>query len=786
MEPASSNQYPTKRGTFGVREAFIRYPCIPMLNDTASWDAVISHLEAFVNGWGDGPPPFLSDHLPSGPPGIRRRVLVELVKADIDARLVAGCPRSIGDYCRDHPELTEQDDCLLEVIHEDFHLRRRHGEPVSIDAYCRDYPRLAEQIRRWCRYLDGASTISSSLAAAVHIPDFTAGQVIDDFLLIAKLGRGSFATVWLARQVSMSRMVALKVSGDRGEEAVTLAQLDHPHIVRVYDQRRLPELGVQLIYEQFLPGGTLAAVVNRIRTIPPLERSAAILRACAGDAAREVGLDGAAGEWNRPARNWPDTVAAIGIDLARALDHAHSVGVLHRDVKPANVLLGTDGSPHLVDFNTSCLAAHPAACAKASFGGSLAYMSPEHLEAFDPTHPRSPDDLDGRADLYSLAVTLWELLVGRRPFRDETAADGDLSTTLSDMITRRRNEAIDPSSMPTGDNCNRLEATLRHCLSPERDQRPISGAEMARRLAICLQPRASGLLSPALSGWRNFSRRHPFLAVCACVMLPNVVLGLFNYFSNQRLLLDIYSSPDRIAQQSALATAFERTAIVVNAVAFPLGMLFAWMFTRPIVVAMGLAKGSRSSLSEAIGRFDRSAVRRKTLWLGDAAAWIGVMEWLLAGIAFPIGIWLQIGSLAPEVPWLFMQSPIACGLVAAAYPFFLSSLLALRVFYPAQIPLSLGDAGLPQDEEALHSLASRSGFYLLIAGGVPLVTLGLLVILHRSTDRLSLALLTAAGLSGLLFASWARQAIHSDSEAIIAAGRPLDQLASESLTSSRR
>jgi len=756
-----------------------------MLQDTAIWDDVIPHLEAFMGRWAAGTPPAIADHLPAGPPGVRRRVLVELVKADIDERLAADCPLSIDDYCLSHPELTEQEECLLEIIHEDYHLRRTRGEPAPLDDYCTRYPHLAGRIRQWCRHLDGVTTLSSSLSPSVGIPAFTAGETLDDFLLVAELGRGSFATVWLARQVSMARMVALKISGGRGEEALMLAQLDHPNIVRVYDQRHLPERGVRLIYEQFLPGGSLAAVVQRVRTTPPAERSAATLHACVRAAAAASGLtvstaDGA----GRPWRGWPEMVAAIGVSLARALAHAHTVGVLHRDVKPANVLLGVDGSPHLVDFNTSCLAAHPSTFARASFGGSLAYMSPEHLEAFDPTNPRSPDDLDGRADLYSLAVLLWELLFGRRPFRDEPAAEGSLPGLLGRLIARRRREEFDTDASFDGAEAGRLEAVLRECLASDRERRPANGSEMARRLSLCLQPRAASLLSPARTGWRKLARRQPFLAVCVCVLLPNIVLGLFNFFSNQRLLHDIYSTPDRIAQQPALAAAFERTAVAVNAVVFPLGVLLVWLFTRPIAAGMGLVEG----VPEWVGRADwihaRSSVRRATLWLGDAAAWIGVIEWLLAGVAFPIGIRMQTGSLASEVPWLFMQSPLACGLVAAAYPFFLTSLLSVRVFLPAQ-RLVAGQAGDPADDEpGLRSLVRRSGFYLVVAGGVPLVTLGLLLILHRSNDRLSLALLTAAGLSGLIFAAWAKQAIQSDAEAIIAAGQPLDPFGSESLTPS--
>ena len=83
--------------------------------------------------------------------------------------------------------------------------------------------------------------------------------------------------------------------------------------------------------------------------------------------------------------------------------------MLHRDVKPANVLLTAEPSPKLADFNISFSDKVDGATPAAYFGGSLAYMSPEQLEACNPAHARSADELDGRSDLYSLGMVLWEL-----------------------------------------------------------------------------------------------------------------------------------------------------------------------------------------------------------------------------------------------------------------------------------------------------------------------------------------------------------------------------------------
>ena len=106
------------------------------------------------------------------------------------------------------------------------------------------------------------------------------------------------------------------------------------------------------------------------------------------------------------AATWPEAVCRLGAKTARALDHAHRLGVLHRDVKPANILVTPEGSPKLADFNVSYSGAVTGATPEAYFGGSLAYMSPEQLEACKPTGTHRADELDGRSDLYALGIVL--------------------------------------------------------------------------------------------------------------------------------------------------------------------------------------------------------------------------------------------------------------------------------------------------------------------------------------------------------------------------------------------
>ncbi len=123
-------------------------------------------------------------------------------------------------------------------------------------------------------------------------------------------------------------------------------------------------------------------------------------------------------------------------------------------------------------------------------------MAPEHLEAFHARHERAPEELDGRADLYSLAVLLWELLAGTRPFHDDFASDVALDAAIADLLDRRRAEAIDLENTPDDLASRPLLAVLRECLAADRSQRPATGAELARRLVAPLNP---GLVKTALN-----------------------------------------------------------------------------------------------------------------------------------------------------------------------------------------------------------------------------------------------------------------------------------------------
>ncbi len=267
-----------------------------------------------------------------------------------------------------------------------------------------------------------------------------AGEEFLGFALVSELGSGAFGKVFLARQLALAgRLVALKVTTRPTAEPAQLAKLHHTNIVPIYSVHDAAPL--QAVCMPYLGALTLADVVVSYA------QTGVFSAACRPDASTQALARTAT---SRPASATPGTIpapasrppatvlhglsAAAQVEwvlravrgVAEGLAHAHERGILHLDLKPANVLLADGGAPLLLDFN---LAKDLAAGPREQTGGTLPYMAPEQLDGF-----RDRDDrhLDARTDLYGLGVIFYELLTGRHPFPRPAGGALDLARMARD------------------------------------------------------------------------------------------------------------------------------------------------------------------------------------------------------------------------------------------------------------------------------------------------------------------------------------------------------------------
>jgi serine/threonine protein kinase/formylglycine-generating enzyme required for sulfatase activity len=288
---------------------------------------------------------------------------------------------SVEELLKQHGLTGDDPDLLLALIEGEILLREDRGElrAAAIQDFVSRFPELEQEIRELSRRSESGLEPGRPRAASRDLPDS-----IGRYRVERLIGQGSFGLVYLAHDDQLQRAVAIKVPHDSriahtGDAAAYLAEarlvanLSHPHIVPVYDVGSAPGFPCYVV-SMFIDGNSLSQKLERWR---PSHRDAA------------------------------DLVAAI----AEALDFAHGQRIIHRDVKPANILLDREGQPYLADFGLALR--EQQAGELLSQAGTPAYMSPEQI--------RGEGHLfDNRSDVFSLGVVLYELLAGKRPFAART------------------------------------------------------------------------------------------------------------------------------------------------------------------------------------------------------------------------------------------------------------------------------------------------------------------------------------------------------------------------------
>ncbi|HUV19065.1 MAG TPA: protein kinase [Ilumatobacteraceae bacterium] len=275
------------------------------------------------------------------------------------------------------------------------------------------------------------------MSAAAPPPTHTV--IAQRYELQRMLAQGGMAEVWLAVDLTLDRKVAVKwlkpslatdpVVAERfRREAIAAASLNHPNIVAVHDV--FEQDGRQAVVMQLVEGKSLRQVLDTQKRLSP------------------------------------ELTCHIGTCVAAALDHAHEAGFVHRDVKPGNIMMTSDGRVLLTDFGIAkgLQSAEADLTSDNIMMGTAKYLSPEQVRG---------KKLDGRADLYSLGLVLYECLAGRVPFLGETDADTALARLQRDPtdLTRLR------ATLPT-----KLVVAIHKLLARNPAQRPATGAELVATL----------------------------------------------------------------------------------------------------------------------------------------------------------------------------------------------------------------------------------------------------------------------------------------------------------------
>jgi serine/threonine protein kinase/tetratricopeptide (TPR) repeat protein len=425
-----------------------------------------------------------------------------------------------------HPELWTVPAAVLDLLYEELCLCQEYGQPADAEELVLRFPNWEAQIKI---LLNCVQALEAQPVPA--LPE--AGDTVGDFRLLARLGQGGQGQVFLACQLSLGdRPVVLKISTQRGGEHLSLAQLQHTHIVPLLSVLDDAEANLRVLCMPYFGGLSLAAILVRLQDQAPgqrtgqqvielldAERSAAVVRLIPG-------RDPVTPFFQRA--SYVQAITWIGACLAEALKYAHERGLIHLDLKPSNVLLTADRQPMLLDFH---LARAPLGAGDQAeqFGGTPAYMPPEQKAALTAIRDGRPvpESIDGRADIYSLGLTLYEALAGRLPDTPQTGMSVPPLAPVSFY-----NSQVSPG----------LSDLMVKCLAP----RPCDRYQDAGSLAADLWAHLNDLPLRGVANrswterWRKWRRRSPHLlsvwaSSAAVVVATAAVVVIGGTFYRHRL-----------------------------------------------------------------------------------------------------------------------------------------------------------------------------------------------------------------------------------------------------------
>jgi len=372
------------------------------------------------------------------------------------------------------------------------------------------FPDLSDEL---AGCLDGLDLL---YRVAPHLKDETADESVlratslGDFRILREVGRGGMGVVYEAEQMSLGRRVALKVLPFAAvldsrylqrfrNEAQAAAHLHHANIVPVHAVGC--ERGVHYYAMQFIEGATLAALIGELKN----------LAGNRGQRDSSPALAAIAREGTAESPHYCRAVAELGVQAAAALEYAHESGVVHRDIKPPNLIVDAKGQLWITDFGLASTRNDTGLTMTGDIVGTLRYMSPEQSLG-------RRKGVDHRTDIYSLAVTLYELVTLRQAF------PGDNHRTILREIASKepiRPRAINPATPPE------LETVLLKAMAKDPADRYSTAKEFGDDLQRYLEDRPIHARRPsALKRAAKWSRRHPAAVWATAVIVVLALAGL--------------------------------------------------------------------------------------------------------------------------------------------------------------------------------------------------------------------------------------------------------------------
>jgi serine/threonine protein kinase len=329
--------------------------------------------------------------------------------------------------------------------------RLRAGERVDFESVLRDHPAHAAELRELLPAMALMADLSETASGpgdAARVDDAPTLGEIGDFRIVRELGRGGMGVVYEAEQLSRGRRVALKVLPFAAtmdprhlarfkNEARAAASLRHDHIVQVYGVGC--DRGIHYYAMELIEGRTLAQVIDGLR--PSADRPAgpdATLPYAPTAPAAALPTERSGSR----ARPFYRAAAALVADAADALEYAHGLGIVHRDVKPGNLLLDAAGRVYVGDFGLARVGPDAGLTMSGDLLGTLRYMSPEQALARHGL-------VDHRTDVYGLGAVQYELLTGRPAVRGTDRAEVLRAIAFEDPVAPRKLDRSIPAELET-------------------------------------------------------------------------------------------------------------------------------------------------------------------------------------------------------------------------------------------------------------------------------------------------------------------------------------------------